>query len=114
VAAAAKAVGVLLDTAHKQGPGLRQLVSAEALTAWVARAHGMGLMVALAGRLELDDLEFVREAGADIAGVRGAACDGGRTGRISVEKVRELVRRVDGWRLPALALPALTERDDAD
>jgi len=34
----------------------------------------------------------VREAGADVAGVRGAACDGGREGRISVEKVLALRR----------------------
>jgi uncharacterized protein (UPF0264 family) len=90
----AGASGVLLDTARKDGPGLRELVSARALAAWVARAHELGLMVALAGRLQLDDLEFVGNAGADIAGVRGAACDGGRTGRISVEKVRELARRI--------------------
>jgi uncharacterized protein (UPF0264 family) len=47
-------------------------------------------MVALAGRLQLDDLDFVREAGADVAGVRGAACDGGRAGRINAEIVRAL------------------------
>ena len=94
VAAVVGVSGVLLDTARKQGPGLRELVSAQALAAWVARAHRLGLMVALAGRLQLDDLEFVRDAGADIAGVRGAACDGGRTGRISVAKVRELTARI--------------------
>ena len=91
-AAAAGSAGVLLDTAHKNGPGLRGLIGDEAVSAWVARAHRHGLMVALAGRLQLDDLDFVREAGADIAGVRGAACDGGRAGRISVEKVRALAR----------------------
>jgi hypothetical protein len=93
-AAAAGASGVLLDTANKNGPGLRALYSPEALSAWVARAHQRTLMVALAGRLRMDDLALVRDAGADIAGVRGAACDGGRTGRISVEKVRALARVV--------------------
>ena len=93
-AAAAGASGILLDTANKSGPGLRGLVPPEALTAWVTRARQRGLMVALAGRLQVDDLDFVRQAGADVAGVRGAACDGGRTGRISVEKVRELVKRI--------------------
>ena len=95
-AAAAGASGILLDTAIKSGPGLRGLVTPEALTAWVARARQRGLMVALAGRLQLDDLDFVREAGADVAGVRGAACDGGRQGRISVEKVRALRRACEG------------------
>jgi len=93
-AAAAGTYGVLLDTANKNGPGLRALYSEAALSAWVARAHYRSLIVALAGRLRMDDLEFVREAGADIAGVRGAACEGGRAGRISVEKVRALARLV--------------------
>ncbi len=89
-AAAAGSFGVLLDTAGKNGPGLRGLIGDAAISAWVARAHHRGLMVALAGQLRLDDLDFVRAAGADIAGVRGAACDGGRAGRINVEKVRAL------------------------
>ncbi|HEX2310549.1 MAG TPA: (5-formylfuran-3-yl)methyl phosphate synthase, partial [Vicinamibacterales bacterium] len=57
---------------------------------WVERAHDAGLLVALAGKLAADDLAYVRDAGADIAGVRGAACDGGRTGRVSAERVRRL------------------------
>ncbi len=92
-AAAAGASGILLDTANKSGPGLRGLVTPEALKGWVMRARQRRLMVALAGRLQLDDLDFVREAGADVAGVRGAACDGGRAGRINVEKVRALANR---------------------
>lgn len=95
VAAAAGAVGLLLDTADKSGPGLRRLVAPDALVAWVARAHGAGLLVALAGQLTADDLSFVHDAGADIAGVRGAACDGGRTGRVTVERVRALRCRAD-------------------
>jgi uncharacterized protein (UPF0264 family) len=94
-AASAGTAGVLLDTAIKRGPGLRDLLSENALSAWVARAHQAGLMVAVAGRLQADDLEFVRNAGADIAGVRGAACEGGRTGRIAAEKVRALRRACD-------------------
>jgi uncharacterized protein (UPF0264 family) len=100
VAARAGAVGVLLDTADKDGPGLRALVSARVLAAWVAAAHETGLLVALAGKLTADDLPFVHDAGADIAGVRGAACDGGRTGRVTAERVRLLcgaagLRRLD-------------------
>ena len=94
-AAAAGAAGILLDTAHKNGPGLRGLFPQDALAAWVARAHRAALMAAVAGRLELEDLDFVRDAGADVAGVRGAACEGGRTGRITAEKVRALRRACD-------------------
>jgi uncharacterized protein (UPF0264 family) len=87
IAARAGATGVLLDTADKSGPGLRGLMTPIALARWVAEAHDAGLLVALAGKLTADDLAFVRDAGADIAGVRGAACEGGRTGRVSSERV---------------------------
>ena len=86
-AATAGATGVLLDTADKNGPGVRDLLSPGALAAWVAQAHEARLLAAVAGRLQLDDLGFVRDAGADIAGVRGAACEGGRTGRVTAGKV---------------------------
>jgi len=90
VAALAGASALLIDTADKAGPGLRRLMPPTALTACVARAHEAGLLVALAGKLTADDLPFVRDTGADIAGVRGAACLGGRGGSVSVDRVRLL------------------------
>jgi uncharacterized protein (UPF0264 family) len=92
IAAQAGAVGVLLDTMDKQGPGLTRLVTGRALTSWVKQAHDAGLIVALAGKLTADDLALVRDTGADIAGVRGAACDGGRLGRVTSTRVRALVQ----------------------
>jgi len=92
IAARAGAQGLLLDTADKVGPGLRGLIAPGEIAAWVAEAHDAGLFVALAGKLTADDLPFVRNAGADIAGVRGAACDGGRTGRVAADRV-DLLRR---------------------
>jgi (5-formylfuran-3-yl)methyl phosphate synthase len=91
VAARAGATGVLLDTADKNGPGLRELMSHAALQAWVHRAQGAGLQVAVAGKLTNDDMPWILRTGADIAGVRGAACDGGRTGRVVSAQVRALV-----------------------
>jgi hypothetical protein len=90
VGALSGAEGVLIDTANKRGPGLRQLVTPETLSRWVADAHDAGMFIAVAGKLTADDLSFVRDSGADIAGVRGAACEGGRTGRVSAERVRLL------------------------
>ena len=87
VATRAGARGLLLDTADKSGPGLRGLMTPDRLASWVAAAHDAGVFVALAGKLIADDLAFVQDAGADIAGVRGAACEGGRTGRISANRV---------------------------
>ena len=102
VAVRGGAAGVLLDTADKVGPCLRELVEPGALAAWVSAAHDRGLLVALAGKLAADDLPFVRDIGADIAGVRGAACEGGRSGRVTADKVRRLayLARVAGLSAP--------------
>jgi uncharacterized protein (UPF0264 family) len=89
-AARAGAAGVLLDTADKEAPGLLDSTTPDALAAWTDRAHRRGLSVALAGRLTLAHLPIVHGLGVDIAGVRGAACRGGRNGRID----RGLVRRL--------------------
>lgn len=94
VAARSGASGVLLDTANKRGPGLLRLVSLAAISAWVAAAHGHGLTVALAGSLAADDLPRVLDTGADIAGVRGAACEAGRSSRIVTERVNLLRSRI--------------------
>lgn len=94
-AARSGAAGVLLDTADKDGPGLRASIALRALRDWVSTAHQAGLLVALAGRLTADDFDFVRNAGADIVGVRGAACSGGRVGRISTEQVKRLRGRCE-------------------
>jgi uncharacterized protein (UPF0264 family) len=81
---AASAAGVevcLLDTAVKDGRGLLDWLAPEALGSLVADAHAAGLQVALAGALRAEDLPAVSAAGADIAGVRSAACrDGRRSG----------------------------------
>ena len=91
IAARAGARGVLVDTADKRGPGLLELWSPAALDSWLAEVHAHGLVAAVAGKLRLDDLAVVADAGADIAGVRGAACEGGRGGRVTAERVRALV-----------------------
>ena len=94
VAAAVGATGVLMDTAFK-GAGLFDLVSRDSVATWVAAARGAGLLAALAGGLGGPDLRTAWEAGADIVGVRGAACDGGRTGCVSVARVAALSALAD-------------------
>ena len=89
-AALGGAAGVLIDTADKHGPGLRQLVTAATLRGYATAARDAGLFIAMAGKLIAEDLSFVLESGADIAGVRGAACDDGRTGRVAADRVRML------------------------
>jgi uncharacterized protein (UPF0264 family) len=90
LAASGGAAGVLIDTADKNGPGLPWLIDTETLTRWIARAHGARLIAAVAGKLTIDDLPWARDCGADIAGVRGAACVSGRTSRVCAERVQLL------------------------
>ena len=90
------AAGVLIDTCDKCGPGLTTLMTSNSLRSFVARARGSGRIVAVAGSLTIDDLERIRDAGADIAGVRGAACDNGRNGVVSESRVRALGRALRG------------------
>ena len=101
VASSAGAAGVLLDTADKSGPRLTELVSPAWLTGWVALAQRRSLLVCLAGRLRAEDLPVVRRCGADIAGVRGAACEGGRAGRIDAARVRGLRRACEALEMIA-------------
>jgi uncharacterized protein (UPF0264 family) len=84
------AAGLLIDTADKAGPGLLALVSPEMVRAWVREASSAGLLTAIAGRLSHDDVGRLTDCGADIVGVRGAACAGGRTGRVRADQVRRL------------------------
>ena len=94
VAARAGARGVLIDTLHKEGPGLLGVMSPVEVANWVARGRASGLLVAVAGKLSADDLSVIDRAGADVAGVRGAACIGGRNGHVSAELVATLVGRL--------------------
>jgi len=92
IAAAAGARGVLLDTAFKDQGSLFDLLDVARVAQWLAAARAAGLFTALAGSLGGGEpgLRTALALGADIVGVRGAACDGGRTGRVSVARVAAL------------------------
>lgn len=105
IAARAGAAGVLLDTAFKDAGGLFELLPPETVGVWVSAARAAGLMVGLAGGLAARDLGTAAALGADLAGVRGAACTGGRTGCVSRARVARLsasLGRSDGRLRPAL------------
>jgi (5-formylfuran-3-yl)methyl phosphate synthase len=83
--------GCLLDTAVKDGRGLFEWLAPDALTTLVADGHAAGLEMALAGALRVEDIALVRATGADIAGVRGAACrDGRRSAPLDAERIGRL------------------------
>jgi (5-formylfuran-3-yl)methyl phosphate synthase len=90
LAAAAGADGVLLDTWGKDGGDLFQHLAEPAIHAWIEQVRAAGLLVALAGSLSIKGVRAVAEWPADIVGVRGAACVGGRTGVVSEGRVAEL------------------------
>ena len=90
----AGAAGVLLDTHTKDGLGLLGWLAPHSLAGWVASARSQGLLTALAGALTLENVEAVSAAGADVIGVRGAACEGGRQGQVTAKRVHLLRQRV--------------------
>lgn len=91
IARAAGVAGCLLDTALKDGHGLFDFLAPEALRALAEEAHAAGLLFALAGALQEKDLPLVRDVGADVVGVRTAACrDNQRAGPLDPERVRRL------------------------
>jgi len=94
-AVAVRAAGVLMDTVIK-GPTLLDYLTSAGVAEWISLVHEAGLLAAVAGSLGASDLVTVRDAGADLAGVRGAACDGGRSGRVSRARVEALSAALRG------------------
>jgi len=100
-----KVAGVLLDTFDKHGAGLMALMTERALSTFVRTVQGAGQFAAVAGKLMVTDIERVRDTGADIVGIRGAACEGGREGTVTADRVRTLRRYLDSK--AAAAFPAI-------
>jgi hypothetical protein len=105
LARASGADGVLLDTWGKAGGDLFHHVAAHRLQAWVGDARAAGLLVALAGSLGLEGVRSVSRLQADVVGVRGSACVGGRDGVVDERRVAELKAATGGPpALPAMAM----------
>ncbi len=86
----------MLDTATKDGKTLFDHLTVAQLKKFVDSAHDFGLQAALAGSLRKQDLPVVYGLGADIAGLRGAACTNSDRvdGDITRKLVSELVEAV--------------------
>ena len=89
--------GVLLDTFIKDGRDLFASITIDVLNRWIRKARLAGLLTAVAGSLDSGGIARLRAVAPDVVGVRGAACDGGRLGRVSAERVRTLRRAVDAF-----------------
>lgn len=77
--AAAGFRGAMLDTADKTAGGLLQHQTVAALSSFVAGARAHGLLVGLAGSLQLADVATLRPIAPDFLGFRGAFCEQNRT-----------------------------------
>jgi hypothetical protein len=97
VAHKAGAHGVLVDVKMKNRGGLFDFLKDTELRKLVNESHRHGLIVALAGSLDIDDLERVFSLGADIIGVRRAVCSGKDRlrGVIQREIVRRFVKKIN-------------------
>ncbi len=92
--------GFLIDTYHKEkspkslNPGLLGTISQDRLAELFEVVHLMEITVAVAGSLNLDQIEAMMLLKPDIIGVRGAACEGGRAGTVSRDKVKAMRNRI--------------------
>ena len=86
----------MIDTAVKDGKNLFNFLSTKQLEEFVDKTHKLGLKAALAGSLRKQDLPMVYGLGADVAGLRGAACTNNDrvSGQITRKLVQELVETV--------------------
>jgi uncharacterized protein (UPF0264 family) len=97
LAAKAGIRGCLLDTAIKDGHTIFDFLAPETLRRLADQAHGAGLLFGLAGALREQDLALTCELGADIAGLRTAACrDNQRDGVLDAGRVRRLHQAIRG------------------
>lgn len=84
--------GVMLDTATKNGPSLRDLCTAEQLGSFVRQAHEFSLLSGLAGALRIHDISELLIHQPNYLGFRGALCKN-TTRTSSVERGKtELIR----------------------
>jgi (5-formylfuran-3-yl)methyl phosphate synthase len=101
-AVAAGAGAFLMDTYTKDGRRLLEWIALERLRRLSADGRSAGMLVAIAGSLDLAALDDIAGI-ADVIGVRGAACRGGRVGPVEAALVRRLR---DGLHGGLTSLPA--------
>jgi uncharacterized protein (UPF0264 family) len=99
--AAAGLAGIMLDTADKQGGGLRRHLDDAFLATFVGRARGRGLLTGLAGSLRRTDVPALLPLGADYLGFRGALCAAGRGGSLDPAALAAIRAAMDGPQISA-------------
>lgn len=92
-ASACRAYAVLIDTFVKDQTCLLDWLTPEQLEQISAQCRRSGLVLALAGRVSEADIPILKQVGADVIAVRGAACEGAnRLQTVSQHRVHQLAR----------------------
>jgi uncharacterized protein (UPF0264 family) len=84
-------VGMMFDTASKDGGTLFDHVDVDTLARWLRLARQRGAMVGIAGALGWEQLEQIRALAPDVAGFRTALCSDGRRSRLDPQRVAQWV-----------------------
>uniref|UniRef100_A0A7C2V9F3 (5-formylfuran-3-yl)methyl phosphate synthase n=1 Tax=Ignisphaera aggregans TaxID=334771 RepID=A0A7C2V9F3_9CREN len=95
IATRTSAKGVMIDTLKKNGQSTFDLIEPRYFSTFTNTARKLGLFTAIAGSIRLQHLSMCRSLGFDVVGVRGAVCNGGRSGRISRDLVKLFRREID-------------------
>lgn len=90
----AGADGLLVDTCLKDGQSLFDFLAPADLATLASALASHELRLALGGSLDQQHVRPASEAGAEIFGVRGAVCRGGRNGVVDDLLVRDLAQAV--------------------
>jgi len=88
--------GILIDVKTKGGKKVFEYLNIEQLAQIYSKAREFGLMTALAGGLDSEDVISVAKLKVDVLGVRRGVCDSSEWlyGRVRLEKVRDMKERI--------------------
>lgn len=81
---------ILIDTFDKSHGNLLRYLSLRQLASLLDRCHQRQLQLAVAGSLDANLFGQLRNLNFDWLAVRGAACEGGRSGQVVTQRVAEL------------------------
>jgi uncharacterized protein (UPF0264 family) len=98
---------LLIDTWDKSTGDLFDDWPVEGLNAFVQRVRAHGIAVVLAGSLSEATMSEAVRLGPDLVAVRTAACDAGRNGTVSKDRVRTLKRLMASIGRTAILPPAI-------
>ena len=87
---------ILVDTWDKHGGTLLDLWRSTEITAFARQVRDARLALVLAGSLVGEHLVTAAGLRPALVAIRGAGCDGGRSGRVSAEKVAAIRAAIDG------------------